>query len=148
MLKESYLYRIPSYRQHTRTNMYFLTISNAYFVQACTSKRYLIFRCVIFTPEFSPRTTTRCCWSTSCCFTDFRRQGCILQLQILWGSRYTFYDQKGRHYFEDCFIQGSIDFIFGDGQSFYTVSSKKTTKNMRKTAFEITSILSTFFKFL
>eukprot|EP00249_Psilotum_nudum_P005830 c19254_g1_i2 orf=165-1298(+) len=31
----------------------------------------------------------------------------------------TLYDHKGKHYFEDCHIEGSIDFIFGDGQSVY-----------------------------
>jgi hypothetical protein len=29
----------------------------------------------------------------------------------------------GRHYFKNCFIQGSIDFIFGDGQSLYQVNN-------------------------
>ncbi|KAG5573970.1 hypothetical protein H5410_063736 [Solanum commersonii] len=31
----------------------------------------------------------------------------------------TLFDNKGRHYYEDCYIQGSLDFIFGSGQSFY-----------------------------
>ncbi|KAH7387831.1 hypothetical protein KP509_16G044000 [Ceratopteris richardii] len=35
------------------------------------------------------------------------------------GAQDTLYDNHGRHYFENCFIQGSIDFIFGDGQSLY-----------------------------
>lgn len=35
------------------------------------------------------------------------------------GAQDTLFDDHGRHYFENCFIQGSIDFIFGDGQSFY-----------------------------
>jgi hypothetical protein len=30
----------------------------------------------------------------------------------------------GRHYFKNCFIQGSIDFIFGDGQSLYQVNNQ------------------------
>lgn len=38
-----------------------------------------------------------------------------------YGAQDTLYDQNGRHYFEKCFIQGSIDFIFGDGQSLYKV---------------------------
>ncbi|KAH7352229.1 hypothetical protein KP509_19G035800 [Ceratopteris richardii] len=36
-----------------------------------------------------------------------------------FGAQDTLYDYKGRHYFKNCFIQGSIDFIFGDGQSYY-----------------------------
>ena len=36
-----------------------------------------------------------------------------------YGAQDTLYDQAGRHYFKDCFIQGSIDYIFGDGQSIY-----------------------------
>jgi len=36
-----------------------------------------------------------------------------------YGAQDTLYDDKGRHYFKNCFIQGSIDFIFGDGRSLY-----------------------------
>lgn len=35
------------------------------------------------------------------------------------GAQDTLYDKQGRHYFKDCYIQGSIDFVFGDGQSYY-----------------------------
>ncbi|CAN4078784.1 unnamed protein product [Withania somnifera] len=28
-------------------------------------------------------------------------------------------DHKGRHYFKNCYIQGSVDFLFGNGLSFY-----------------------------
>lgn len=35
------------------------------------------------------------------------------------GGQDTLYDDRGRHYFKDCFIQGSVDFIFGDGTSLY-----------------------------
>ncbi|BBN07119.1 pectinesterase [Marchantia polymorpha subsp. ruderalis] len=37
-----------------------------------------------------------------------------------WGAQDTLCDMQGRHYFKSCFIQGSIDFIFGNGQSIYT----------------------------
>ncbi|CAM6075369.1 unnamed protein product [Sphagnum tenellum] len=37
----------------------------------------------------------------------------------IFGYQDTLYDHNGRHYFKDCFIQGSIDFIFGDGLSMY-----------------------------
>ncbi|KAF7810096.1 putative pectinesterase 68 [Senna tora] len=36
-----------------------------------------------------------------------------------YGAQDTLCDDAGRHYFKDCYIQGSIDFIFGNGRSFY-----------------------------
>ncbi|KAI5565029.1 hypothetical protein BDE02_14G097500 [Populus trichocarpa] len=36
-----------------------------------------------------------------------------------FGDQDTLYDHKGLHYFNNCFIQGSVDFIFGSGRSFY-----------------------------
>ncbi|THG12322.1 probable pectinesterase 53 [Camellia sinensis] len=36
-----------------------------------------------------------------------------------YGAQDTLYDHKGLHYFNNCFIQGSVDFIFGYGQSLY-----------------------------
>ncbi|KAF5196515.1 Pectinesterase qrt1 [Thalictrum thalictroides] len=36
-----------------------------------------------------------------------------------FGSQDTLHDDRGRHYFKDCFIQGSIDFIFGNARSIY-----------------------------
>ncbi|MQL98695.1 hypothetical protein Taro_031417 [Colocasia esculenta] len=35
------------------------------------------------------------------------------------GAQDTLYDHAGRHYFRDCYIEGSVDFIFGDGRSLY-----------------------------
>ncbi|KAA8531951.1 hypothetical protein F0562_006907 [Nyssa sinensis] len=35
------------------------------------------------------------------------------------GAQDTLYDHTGRHYFKDCYIQGSVDFIFGNGLSLY-----------------------------
>ncbi|KAL5561056.1 hypothetical protein UlMin_030803 [Ulmus minor] len=35
------------------------------------------------------------------------------------GTQDTLYDHKGLHYFNNCFIQGSVDFIFGYGRSLY-----------------------------
>ncbi|KAL8474941.1 hypothetical protein ACS0TY_030650 [Phlomoides rotata] len=35
------------------------------------------------------------------------------------GAQDTLYDHKGRHYFKNCHIQGSVDFIFGNGLSLY-----------------------------
>ncbi|KAG1326389.1 Pectinesterase [Cocos nucifera] len=36
-----------------------------------------------------------------------------------FGAQDTLHDDRGRHYFKECYIQGSIDFIFGDGRSLY-----------------------------
>lgn len=35
------------------------------------------------------------------------------------GAQDTLYDHKGRHFFQNCYIEGSVDFIFGDGLSMY-----------------------------
>ncbi|VFQ60566.1 unnamed protein product [Cuscuta campestris] len=36
-----------------------------------------------------------------------------------FGAQDTVHDDRGRHYFKECYIQGSIDFIFGNGKSLY-----------------------------
>lgn len=36
-----------------------------------------------------------------------------------YGSQDTLNDDMGRHYYKNCEIVGSIDFIFGDAQSLY-----------------------------
>ncbi|KAJ7526723.1 hypothetical protein O6H91_16G020000 [Diphasiastrum complanatum] len=36
-----------------------------------------------------------------------------------FGVQDTLFDHQGRHYFKECYIQGSIDFIFGNGRSLY-----------------------------
>lgn len=38
-----------------------------------------------------------------------------------FGAQDTLHDDRGRHYFKDCYIQGSIDFIFGNAKSLYQV---------------------------
>ena len=40
-----------------------------------------------------------------------------------YGSQDTLNDDMGRHYYKNCEIVGSIDFIFGDAQSLYKVLS-------------------------
>merc|ERR1712183_735132 len=35
------------------------------------------------------------------------------------GFQDTLCDDKGNHFFKDCFIQGTVDFIFGNGRSIY-----------------------------
>ncbi|ONM38333.1 Pectinesterase [Zea mays] len=37
------------------------------------------------------------------------------------GAQDTLYDHSGRHYYKDCYIQGSVDFIFGNALSLYEV---------------------------
>ena len=37
------------------------------------------------------------------------------------GAQDTLYDHVGRHYYKDCFIEGSVDFIFGNALSLYEV---------------------------
>ncbi|KAL4560452.1 hypothetical protein LXL04_032603 [Taraxacum kok-saghyz] len=36
-----------------------------------------------------------------------------------YGAQDTLHDDRGRHYFKKCFIEGSIDFVFGNGRSLY-----------------------------
>ncbi|XP_058078674.1 putative pectinesterase 63 [Magnolia sinica] len=36
-----------------------------------------------------------------------------------YGYQDTLCDHMGRHFFQDCFIQGTVDFIFGNGRSIY-----------------------------
>jgi len=38
-----------------------------------------------------------------------------------YGAQDTLNDDGGRHYFKECLIQGSIDFIFGNARSLYEV---------------------------
>lgn len=37
------------------------------------------------------------------------------------GVQDTLYDHSGRHYYHKCYIQGGIDFIWGDARSMYEV---------------------------
>lgn len=63
-----------------------------------------------------------------------------------YGAQDTLYDHKGRHYFKNCLIQGSIDFIFGDGLSLYegcqlhtiSTSAGSLTAQKRKSSTEDT----------
>lgn len=38
------------------------------------------------------------------------------------GAQDTLYDHLGRHYYRDCYIEGSVDFIFGNGLSLFEVN--------------------------
>ena len=43
------------------------------------------------------------------------------------GFQDTLCDDKGRHLFKDCYIEGTVDYIFGSGKSLYLVTLKKLT---------------------
>ena len=40
------------------------------------------------------------------------------------GAQDTLYDHLGRHYYRDCYIEGSVDFIFGNALSLYEVRTR------------------------
>jgi pectin methylesterase-like acyl-CoA thioesterase len=42
-----------------------------------------------------------------------------------YSPHHTLFDQAGRHYYESCYIQGNIDFIFGGGQSIFQASTRR-----------------------
>ena len=43
------------------------------------------------------------------------------------GAQDTLCDDAGRHYFRDCYIEGSIDFVFGDARSLYKDCELRST---------------------
>ncbi|XP_062010750.1 putative pectinesterase 63 [Rosa rugosa] len=45
------------------------------------------------------------------------------------GFQDTLCDDRGRHVFKDCFIQGTVDFIFGNGKSLYLKSTLNSVAN-------------------
>ena len=46
----------------------------------------------------------------------------------IYGAQDTLYDAAGRHYFKECYIEGSIDFIFGNSRSLYEVRQGITSE--------------------
>ncbi|XP_057783635.1 probable pectinesterase 29 isoform X2 [Salvia miltiorrhiza] len=56
-----------------------------------------------------------------------------------YGLQDTLWDAQGRHYFKECTIQGSVDFIFGAGQSLYEKCSISVVANVHKVAGYITA---------
>ena len=38
-----------------------------------------------------------------------------------YGAQDTLYDKEGRHYYYNCYIEGSVDFIFGDARTLFVV---------------------------
>jgi pectinesterase len=47
------------------------------------------------------------------------------------GTQDTLFDNIGRHYFYNCDIQGSIDFISGDARSLYQVGREHSNRHVQ-----------------
>ena len=45
------------------------------------------------------------------------------------GAQDTLYDHSGRHYYKECYIEGSVDFIFGNALSLYEVRTLSSTQS-------------------
>ena len=43
------------------------------------------------------------------------------------GAQDTLYDHSGRHYYKECYIEGSVDFIFGNALSLYEVRRRSSS---------------------
>lgn len=41
-----------------------------------------------------------------------------------YGNQDTLNDHTGRHFFKECYIEGEIDFIFGNGRSLYQAGNR------------------------
>uniref|UniRef100_A0A0E0BU47 Pectinesterase n=1 Tax=Oryza glumipatula TaxID=40148 RepID=A0A0E0BU47_9ORYZ len=61
------------------------------------------------------------------------------------GGQDTLYDHKGLHYFKNCLIRGSVDFIFGFGRSLYAEVAVVTAQQRSK---NIAEAIDTGFSFL
>ncbi|EYU27260.1 hypothetical protein MIMGU_mgv1a024611mg, partial [Erythranthe guttata] len=53
------------------------------------------------------------------------------------GAQDTLYDHRGRHYYENCYIEGSVDLIFGDGRSYFKENTSFFLVNCRVTGSNI-----------
>ncbi|XP_065860360.1 putative pectinesterase 63 [Euphorbia lathyris] len=51
----------------------------------------------------------------------------------IYGYQDTLLDETGRHFFKSCFIQGTVDFIFGSGKSIYLQSQLYVVKQKWRT---------------
>ncbi|KAF8379234.1 hypothetical protein HHK36_028666 [Tetracentron sinense] len=54
-----------------------------------------------------------------------------------YGAQDTLCDDAGRHYFKECYIEGSIDFIFGNGRSMYKVLAHLFLSTLRTVFFGV-----------
>ncbi|XP_044495260.1 putative pectinesterase 63 [Mangifera indica] len=72
---------------------------------------------------------------------DGKREGAQAVAMRISGDKATFYnckfigyqdtlcDDKGKHLFKDCYISGTVDFIFGNGQSMYLNTTLRSVSN-------------------
>ncbi|KAF2313081.1 hypothetical protein GH714_009141 [Hevea brasiliensis] len=88
-----------------------VTVFASYF-----SARNISFK--LFRVEHSTSTNARNARVASGGISHIRGQG-ILSGCGFYGAQDTLCDDAGRHYFKECYIEGSIDFIFGNGRSMY-----------------------------
>jgi pectin methylesterase-like acyl-CoA thioesterase len=49
-----------------------------------------------------------------------------------YSPHHTLFDSAGRHYYKSCYIQGNIDFIFGNGQSMFQASAHTRLHGRKK----------------
>ena len=49
-----------------------------------------------------------------------------------YSTHNTLFDYRGRHYYGNCYIQGSVDFIFGRGRSIFHVSINNLSRQPNK----------------
>ena len=67
------------------------------------------------------------------------------------GFQDTLLDDQGRHFFKDCYVEGTVDFIFGDAKSIYLVSSfifKHAFFQIQMNLLYVSSILLSHFRCL
>ncbi|KAJ4975144.1 hypothetical protein NE237_000250 [Protea cynaroides] len=59
-----------------------------------------------------------------------------------FGLQDTLWDERGRHYFNQCYIQGAMDFIFGGGQSIYERCIVNVTAQGLKPSNDVTGYIT------
>lgn len=57
-----------------------------------------------------------------------------------FGAQDTLHDDQNRHYFKECLIQGSIDFIFGDARSLHEVILVISVSSRAKQLYELLTL--------
>jgi hypothetical protein len=63
-----------------------------------------------------------------------------------YGAQDTLCDDAGRHYFRDCYIEGSIDFIFGNARSLYKVRTAYVRSRRHTHAYTCTHPATCWFR--
>ncbi|KAG0580736.1 hypothetical protein KC19_4G195100 [Ceratodon purpureus] len=90
----------------------------------------------IFAANFTARNIT---FQNSAPYAIAGQTGAQAVALLVWGDMAAFYgcgfvssqdticDQNGRHYFRDCYVEGNIDIIWGNGQSLYEYCEIQST---------------------